>query len=73
MIPTGIMLLLQKYYLAFTASFNALPALKAGVFLAGMVRASPVCGLRPSRAARSLTSNEPKPSSCTCYPFCSAC
>ncbi len=67
------MLLLQKYYLAFTASFNAFPALTAGVFPAGIVRVSPVCGLRPSRAARSLTSNVPKPSSCTCSPFCSAC
>lgn len=42
------MLLLQKYYLVFTVSFNAFPALKAGVF---------------------LTSNEPKPSSCTCLHF----
>lgn len=51
------MLLLKIYYLAFTASFNAFPALKAGVFPAGIVRASPVCGLRPSRAARSLNSD----------------
>ena len=44
-----------------TASFNALPGLNAGTLLAGISISSPVCGLRPLRAARSRTSKLPKP------------
>ncbi len=50
---------IQPYYL--TASFNALPGLNAGTLLAGISISSPVCGLRPLRAARSRTSKLPKP------------
>ncbi len=51
--------LFQLSYL--TASFNALPGLNAGTLLAGISISSPVCGLRPLRAARSRTSKLPKP------------
>ena len=44
-----------------TASFNALAALNAGAFVAGIGSGSFVAGLIPVRAARSLTSNLPKP------------
>ena len=43
------------------SSLKPLPGLKVGIFLAGISIASPVEGLRPTRAARSLTSNTPKP------------
>ncbi len=45
----------------FTASFNCLPGLKAGVTDAGISISSPVCGLRPLRAARLRVSKVPKP------------
>ncbi len=51
-----------------TASFNALPALKAGTLLAGISISLPVCGLRPLRAALSRTSKLPKPINCTFSP-----
>ena len=35
----------------FTASFSSLPALKAGTLEAAICISSPVCGLRPVRAA----------------------
>lgn len=44
-----------------TASFKALPALNAGTVVAAILIESPVCGLRPSRAARSRVSKVPKP------------
>lgn len=44
-----------------TASFKALPALNAGTVVAAIWIAAPVCGLRPSRAARSRVSKVPKP------------
>ena len=53
----------------FTASFNALPALKAGVLQAAIVMFSFVRGLIPTRSPRSRTSNVPKPISCTLSPF----
>lgn len=43
------------------ASFKALPGLKAGTSVAGIVISLPVCGLRPLRAARWRTSKVPKP------------
>ena len=49
----------------FTASFSSLPALKAGTLEAAICISSPVCGLRPVRAALSRTSNVPNPISCT--------
>ena len=51
--------ILCRYY--FTASLRALPGLNAGTLLAGISISSPVCGLRPLRAARSRTSKLPKP------------
>ena len=35
------------------ASFNTFPGLNAGTFAAAISIVSPVCGLRPARAARS--------------------
>lgn len=43
------------YY--FTASLSAFPGLKAGTLLAEISISSPVCGLRPLRAARSRNSD----------------
>ncbi len=51
------------------ASFKALPGLKAGIFDAAISISSPVCGLRPLRAARVRTSKLPKPINCTLSPF----
>src|SRR5690554_8208653 len=48
-----------------TASFSALPALKPGILAALISIGSPVCGLRPVRAARSLTAKVPKPTRTT--------
>lgn len=56
----------------FTASLNALPALKAGALDAGISICSLVCGFKPVRAARSLSSNVPNPTSCTLSPFLTA-
>lgn len=53
----------------FTASFNALPALKPGTFAALIWMVAPVCGLRPVRAARALTWNVPNPTNDTVSPF----
>ena len=52
----------------FTASLSALPGLNAGTLLAAISISSPVCGLRPLRAARSRTSKLPKPINCTFSP-----
>merc|ERR1712093_9877 len=54
------------------ASSNALPGLNAGTFAAAILIVSPVCGFRPSRAARSRTENVPKPTSETLSPLLSA-
>ena len=43
------------------ASLSSLPALKAGTLVAEIIIAFPVCGLRPLRSARFLTSKVPKP------------
>lgn len=56
-----------------TASFSAFPARNAGTRAAEMVMTSPVCGLRPVRSARDLTSKVPKPVSFTSSPAASAC
>src|SRR3546814_20952065 len=45
----------------FTASFSALPALKAGFFAAAIWISSPVRGLRPVRAATARTAQGPTP------------
>jgi hypothetical protein len=55
-------------YQEFTASFSALPALKDGTLAAAIWIGAPVCGLRPVRAGRSLTLNEPNPTSDTELP-----
>ncbi|MEY3950747.1 MAG: hypothetical protein RJB21_505, partial [Pseudomonadota bacterium] len=44
----------------FTASLNALPAENLTVFAAAILIASPVLGLRPTRAARLPEPNVPK-------------
>jgi hypothetical protein len=54
-----------------TESFNALLALNTGAFEAATSISSPVRGLRAFRAARSFTSNVPKPTICILSPFCS--
>jgi len=46
-----------------TVPASALPALNLATFLALILIVAPVCGLRPVRAARLLTENEPKPDS----------
>lgn len=51
--------------MSFHFDFDAvktLPALNAGALRAAIVIILPVCGLQPLRAARSQTSNLPKPS-----------
>src|SRR5690606_27731646 len=55
-----------------TASLRALPALNPGILEAAIWISAPVCGLRPVRAARSLTENVPKPTSTTDSPFFNA-
>src|SRR5690606_5608835 len=50
--------------------FSVLPGLKPGSFAAEILIVAPVCGLRPSRAARSFTAKVPKPTSVTLSPFC---
>src|SRR5690606_6099854 len=52
----------------FTASRRPLPGLKPGRRAAAICRVAPVCGLRPSRAARSLTAKVPKPTRETLSP-----
>src|SRR5690606_39080955 len=54
-----------------TASFNALPGRNFGTRASLMSMASPVRGLRPTRAARSETENVPKPTSVTASSFLS--
>lgn len=63
----------NDFMLLKNGEYSAFPALKTGTLLAGMVRAAPVCELRPSRAARSRTSNVRDRISCTLSPFCRAC
>src|SRR5688572_19541463 len=53
----------------FTASTKLVPALNFGVFLALILIASPVAGLRPIRAERFVTEKVPKPGSVTLSPF----
>jgi hypothetical protein len=53
---------------SFTASFRAFPALNPGTFDALIWIVAPVWGLRPSRAARGLTENVPKPTRDTWSP-----
>ena len=55
-----------------TVSFSALPALNTGSRAAGISIGSPVEGLRPVRASRSLVSNVPKPTNCTRSPVAKA-
>ena len=46
-----------------TAAFSVAPALNVGCFEALIFNSAPVFGLRPVRAARLRTSNDPKPTS----------
>ena len=51
-------------FLGFTdaaASAKVFPALNLTIFLAGIFIVFPVAGLRPSRAARFVTENDPNP------------
>src|SRR5674476_826451 len=60
----------NNYFLApFTAVLRVAPALNAGALEALILRAAPVAGLRPLRAARFLTSKVPKPTRATLSPF----
>ncbi len=52
-----------------TARLRVSPALNLAWVLAGSLIASPVCGLRPLRAARLPTMNLPKPDSRTSSPL----
>ncbi len=52
-----------------TARLRVSPALNLAWVLARILIASPVCGLRPLRAARSATLNLPKPDSRTSSPL----
>src|SRR3989304_4487896 len=49
----------------FTASLSAFPALNVGILAALILIVSPVCGLRPLRAARSRTPKVPNPTKVT--------
>jgi len=51
------------------AFFNAFPAVKPGVFRAGILIGFPVCGFLPVRALRDLTMNVQKPVTTTLSPF----
>ena len=62
----------EPVYLSFTASFNALPALKLATLDAAIWMVAPVCGLRPLRALRCFTIKVPKPTRATCSPFFSS-
>src|SRR5438105_1761459 len=57
---------IESFYIE---SLSALPHLKPTVFDALILIASPVCGLRPVRALRSRTENDPKPTSATFLSF----
>src|SRR5690606_36232930 len=52
-----------------TARLSCVPGRKTGLLRARMVISSPVCGLRPCRAARSTTLNDPNPLMVTSSPF----
>ncbi len=67
----GSLFYLSSNYLL-TASFNALPAEKAGALRAAIFNSAPVRGLRPVRAARLDTLNVPKPIKVTVLLFLSA-
>ena len=66
------MIFFKDRFYYFTACLSSLPGLKAGTLVAGIVIASPVCGLRPLRSARSLTSKVPKPTNCNFSPLAKA-
>lgn len=53
------------------ASLSPFPALKEGIFVAGILMALPVLGLRPVRAALDFRENLPKPTRETGLPFMS--
>ena len=59
-----------RLFLALDGAFRLAPALKAGALEAATWMVAPVWGLRPMRAARSLTSKVPKPGSVTLSPRC---
>ena len=60
-------------FYSLTALSTAFAALKAaGMCEAAMATASPVCGFRPVRAARSLVVNFPKPATATVSPRATA-
>jgi len=60
------------FFFLFTASLNDLPAENFTVVAAAILISSPVCGLRPVRAARLPVEKEPKPTSCTVSPLVTA-
>ena len=48
---------------------SAFPGLNFGTLQDGIITVSPVCGFLPSRAARSVTSNDPNPANKTLSPL----
>ena len=56
----------------FTVFAKSVPALNLATFLAAILIAFPVCGLRPILAALLETEKEPKPTNATLSPFLSA-
>ena len=56
-----------------TSLLRLLPAVKPGVFVAGIWISAPVCGFRHFRAARFRTRNVPKPVTTTFSPRSIAC
>ena len=64
-------LIVDKNYLL-TVLDNSVPALNLATFLAAILIAFPVCGLRPTLAALLEIEKEPKPTNATLSPFLSA-
>lgn len=59
------------FFTPFTAVLRVVPALNAGALDALIFNGAPVCGLRPTRAARLRPSNVPKPTNAILSPFLS--
>ena len=68
-LPTELITPHKQLQNQFRASFNALPGRNLGTLAALILIASPVRGLRPTRAARRVTAKVPKPTRDTEPPF----
>ena len=72
LIPASVPVQQRIYFFALPLailSVKPFPALNLGTFLALIFKTAPVCGLRPTRAARLETEKVPKPTSVTLSPF----